>query len=139
MGRAIAPLVALLLIAACGDGDTRTVILERVAPAIDPDCGAPADARTIIVTARGDFPPEAAAEALQIEAGTVDIDRFPNNTRVLEVRVEGVGGEERTVGRTGVLDFDALDDGAVIPIFMAPRRGFCPVDEMASARTRPYV
>lgn len=54
-----------LVATGCGEGERRVVRLERIRPAADPDCGAPADARTLVVTALGDFPAtEATARAL---------------------------------------------------------------------------
>jgi len=138
MGRAIVAVLALL-IAACGDGDTRTLVLERVSPSVDPGCGAPSDARNITVTARGDFPPQGAAQTDPVAPGIVDITRFPDNTRVLEVRVEGAGGEELTIGRTAEIVLADFADGDSLHVFMAPRRGSCRVDDMAVARIRPLV
>src|SRR5690606_1827862 len=40
---------------ACGGEDVVSIELHRVAPAADPLCGAPADARTLVITALGDF------------------------------------------------------------------------------------
>ncbi len=139
MRRLFAPLLALA-VAGCGDGATRTVVIQRVAPSVDPACGAPADARTITITALGDFPPDlATGDTRSVRAGAIEIDRFPEDTRVLELRVEGPGGEERTIGRTAEIVLADLEDGDPVFVFMAPRRGFCPVDSMGTARADPLV
>ena len=54
-GRAIA-LAALAAALGCGGTEERAIRLERIAPGAGPDCGAPADARTILIRALGDFP-----------------------------------------------------------------------------------
>ncbi|HUH02264.1 MAG TPA: kelch repeat-containing protein [Kofleriaceae bacterium] len=125
----VGPVLVLIALAACGS-DVRTIELTRIAPAADPACGAPTDGRTLIVTALGDFPPsEATGRPVNLsqvdQASTFSIDSFPAGTRVLELVVIGGGGVTRTIGRTAELELEALEDGAALPVFMAPPRGFC--------------
>ncbi len=90
------------------------------------------------VTARGDFP--VVGRAIPIEADSLEeITSFPEETRILEVIVEGIGGEELTIGRTREVDFATLEDGDELYVLMAPRRGFCPTGAMGAARAKPLV
>lgn len=141
MCRPLAVTALLLWAAGCGS-DSRTLELVRVQPQADPGCGAASDGRTLLVTALGDFPrSEATAAAPSLSTNQrFSIDSFPAETRMLEVVVIGSGGVVRTVGRTAELDLTALDDGAEVPVFMAPPRGFCPTGDGAGApRVDPLV
>jgi hypothetical protein len=143
-GRAVAGLAALACLGACGGGDRRAVRLERVRPAADPDCGAPDDARTLVVTALGEFPAtEATARSVEVAGGAagpeISIDGFPLETNSLELVVRGAGGAVRAVGRTPLFDVGGLEDGAVVPVFMAPLDGFCPTGPPARARDAPLA
>ncbi len=141
MCRPLAVTALLLCAAGCGS-DSRTLNLVRVQPAVDPACGAAVDGRTLLVTALGDFPrSEATAAAPSLSTNTrFAIDTFPAETRMLELVVIGSGGAVRTVGRTAELDLSSLEDGADVPIFMAPPRGFCPTGDGAGApRIDPLV
>lgn len=116
--------------------------LERVKPAADPDCGAPADARNLVITALGEFPAtEATARSIEVGASAADIsiEGFPPGTNSLEVEVRGSGGAVRAVGRTPLFSVDELDDGAVVPVFMAPVDGFCETGPPARARDAPLA
>lgn len=139
LARVAAVSVAL---AACGGAETRTIRVERVAPAADPDCGAPADARTILVTALGEFgATEGTVRSIDAtDEGEVDIAGFPSETAVLEVEVLGLGGATpRAIGRTAPFDVSSLEDGAAVQVFMAPPRGVCPTGPPAVARDRPLA
>ncbi len=141
MCRPLAVTALLLCAAGCGS-DSRTLELVRVQPPADPGCGAASDGRTLLVTALGDFPrSEATAAAPSLSTNQrFSIDSFPAETRMLEVVVIGSGGVVRTVGRTAELDLTSLDDGAEVPVFMAPPRGFCPTGDGAGApRVDPLV
>jgi|GEM_PF-1121429 len=129
-------LAACVALAGCSDGDTRTLRLRRVVPAVDPACGAPTDARTLLVTALGDFPPaESTARSRSIGAGEdFSISSFPANTRVLAVEVIGTNGVLRTVGRTRSFDIQQLEDGDELSVFMAPPRGTCPTSAPIQGR-----
>lgn len=132
--------LVLIALAACGS-DVRTIELIRIAPAADPSCGAPADGRTLIVTALGDFPPsEATGRPVNLsqvdQASEFSIESFPAGTRVIELVVIGSGGVTRTVGRTAEFELESLGDGDALPVFMAPPRGFCPTGSAAGTPRR---
>ena len=140
-GRAIV-LAALAAAFGCGGTEERAVRLERVAPAADPDCGAPADARTLLIRALGDFPAsEGTVESIEVDAGAGEFSLagFPAATRALEVEVLGFGGALRAVGRSGEFDLEEVEEGSAITVFMAPPRGFCPTGPAAFDRMRPLV
>jgi len=122
--------------AACGNGETRSLRLRRIVPNVDPACGAPADARTLFVTALGDFPPdERFAISRNVAAGEdFNISSFPVGTRVLNVEVLGAGGALRTIGRTSSFRIEDLEDGDELSVFMAPPRGVCPSSAPINAR-----
>ena len=126
---------------ACSSEAPRLVRIERVTPDANPGCGAPDDARTLVVTALGEFPAtEATARSVDVSGGAeVDIDGFPPDTNSLEVEVRGFGGAVRAVGRTPLFDLDDLDDGDRVPVFMAPLDGFCPTGPPAHARSTPLL
>jgi hypothetical protein len=140
IGQGVSALVLAAAIA-CGGGETRTLVVKRVVSPVDPSCGAPADAQSIIVTALGEFPrSEGTAENLPIAPGqTVTIGKFPEATRVLEIGVLGQGAVPRAIGRTRAFDLTKLPDGAELPVFSAAPRGFCAVGPLAVARARPLV
>ena len=133
--------IAIGLLAACGGSERVEVRLERVAPAADPDCGAPDDARTLVVTALGEFPAtEATARSVEVADGVdISIDGFPPATNSLELEVRGDGGAVRAVGRTQEFALADLDGDAVITAFMAPPGGFCPTGPPAIARDAPLA
>ena len=143
-GRAFALAFALvmsscLLGSSCG-GDTLSVELRRVQPAADPDCGAPQDTITFQVTALGDFP---ASEVTTIggplsDGATVSLSQLPLDTRVLRVSVFGDVGP-RVIGKTAPFDFEELDDGDELSVFMTPPEGMCPTGPPTRARTRPIL
>ncbi|HEU5055642.1 MAG TPA: hypothetical protein VFU21_03930 [Kofleriaceae bacterium] len=139
-----APVRAICLAAAlgCGGTEERAVRLERVAPPADPDCGAPADARTLLVRALGDFPAsEGTVESIEVDAGAGEFNLagFPAETRALEVEVLGFGGALRAVGRTGEFDLEEVEEGSAIHVFMAPPRGVCPTGPPEVDRVRPLL
>lgn len=140
-GRRLLVFVALVATSAACGSDVRTVDLVRVAPAADPGCGAPTDGLTLIVSALGDFAPsEATGRPVNLSevdpASTFSIESFPAGTRVIELVVIGSGGVTRTVGRTAEFELESLEDGDQLPVFMAPRRGFCPTGASAGTPRR---
>ncbi len=135
-------LAALAAASGCGGTERREIRLERVAPAADPDCGAPADARTLLVRALGDFPAsEGTVESIEVNAGAGEFSLagFPAETRALEVEVLGFGGALRAVGRSGEFDLDEVEEDSAIAVFMAPPRGFCPTGPAAADRVHPLL
>ena len=140
MGRlaAYALVMISVLALACEGERSVAVSLARVVPPGAETCGAPADARTLIVTALGDHPPSGGtAFAPDLAAG--GSLRVPASTRVVAVELLGAGGSLRAVGRTAPFVADALEGGAALPVAMAPPRGFCPVGELAEPRIRPLA
>jgi hypothetical protein len=136
-------LLALALLAGCASEDTRAITLVRVTPAADPACGAPADGRTLIIEALGDFPAsEATARSIEVGAGEVaDIASFPPGTRALTVEVIGAGGASSAVGQSVPFAgrLGDLPDGAEVPVLMAPPMGACPTGPPAVTRLRPLL
>jgi hypothetical protein len=147
LARPRAALVALAVtisgLAACTADDTVSIRLVRVAPAADPDCGAPGDGRTLIVEALGDFPTsETTARSIAITAGArLDIASFPPDTRALAVEIIGAGGVTSAVGQTApfVGTLAELADGAEVPVLMAPPQGACPTGPPDAVRLRPLL
>lgn len=142
MLRYLAPIVPLLgASVACTDPVVKTVSIVRIRPNVDPECGSPADARTMVVRALGEFSAgESSAQSIELGvSGTFSIDRFPLETRMLEVEVRGFGGALRTVGRSLEFSIIELDDGAEIPVFMAPKEGICPTGPASSSRRGPLL
>lgn len=137
-------LVACLAgVTACGAPDDLELSVVRIAPEAAPDCGAPADARTMILRALGEFPAsEATAQSVQLGEGEGErfrIERFPAGTQVLEAEVRGFGGALRAIGRSAVFSLEALSSDAEIPIFMAPREGVCATGPALTARDNPAL
>jgi hypothetical protein len=132
--------MALAALVACGGSERRAIRIERIAPAAAPGCGAPDDARTLLVTALGEFPAsETTVRSVVVEDGEFSLEGFPAETSALEVEVLGFGGAVRAVGRSGAFDIDALEDGDAVRVFMAPLRGFCPTGPPGAARDRPLL
>jgi hypothetical protein len=120
--------------AAMGCGDRPRVTLEPVRIE-GSSCGRPDGATGLVVTALGELPETVRAVPL---GEVVDITDFPAGTRQIEVSVLGPAGTA-AFGRTAPFALDALDDGAVLPIFMAPPDDGCPVTALGEARDRPLV
>ncbi|HTJ43354.1 MAG TPA: hypothetical protein VL463_14715 [Kofleriaceae bacterium] len=127
----IAP--ALLLLACCGPGEVH-VTLDPV-PAVA-GCGRIANAQKLLVSALGDFP----SDTRQVDVGAaVDLATFPPETRQLAVEVLGPGGVKAAVGATAPLQLAELAEGEHVPIFMAPKDGFCRTSSMSEPRDRPLI
>ena len=121
-------LLGLLCVAPVGCGEPAArVELVPVNP-----CGAtPKTAlRVIAYTAGGE---------LRRSVPPGEIDAFPADTEQLGVEVVGDSGALVAIGKTAPLAFDALEDGASIPIVMAPPDGFCPVGPLTEPRAAPLV
>ncbi len=124
-----------VMLAGCGDPAAR-VTLEPVRPFADDACGRPAGAtelRVIAYSTRGEI-----VRAVSLD-GALDIADFPSDTEQLGVEVRIGGGEVAAAGKTARLDFGALADGAVIPVFMAPPNGYCRTGTLRNARIAPLV
>lgn len=119
--------VVLVLLLGCSDPAAR-VQLAPVSP-----CGQVEDEtalRVVAYTAGGEVrrtvPPS-------------QIDAFPADTEQLGVEVIGDNGRLVAVGKTAPLAYGGLDDGAQIPIAMAPLDGFCAVGPMTEPRRAPVM
>ncbi len=127
----LAFVLAGILASACGDDPARV----SLAP-VDNPCGRPAAARNVRITAYG-----ATEKRVSVAPDEgIDIADFPADTEQLSIEVEVGGGAAGAAGKTAPFDFLALDDGAVLPIFLAPPNGFCPtVGPMQVARIAPAI
>jgi large repetitive protein len=124
---------ALALLIACGGPAARVSLV----PVGDGTCGRPDGATGLKVTAYGAGVDDVRAVAL--DDGQVTIGDFPEGTQQLGVEVLVANGDVGAAGKTAPLDFANLPDGTVLPIFMAPVGGFCPVGAMQEARSAPLV
>ncbi len=127
-----------LLCAALGCGAAEDTVVEvvRVVPEAAPSCGAPSDARTMIVRALGEFPAsEATAQSIELGGDErFSVERFPAETKMLEAEVRGFGGALRTVGRSEVFDLEELSGDSDVALFMAPLNGACETGPSVVAR-----
>ncbi|MCE9577303.1 MAG: hypothetical protein K8W52_29410, partial [Deltaproteobacteria bacterium] len=122
-------------IAGCG-ADAIRIELVPVDAVPGGTCGRPADAKTLFVTALGDFPAEGRSLGASAPASFGD---FPVDTRQFTVEILGANGAIRAIGKTRPLVLGELPDGTRVPVMMAPPDGFCPVGAMSAARDRPLV
>ena len=123
--------VAGAALAACGDPAARVRIVARGG-----DCARPDDAnavRVIAYTAGGET-----ARSVGLDQ-TLAIADFPADTEQIGIEVLVGGGEIGAQGKSSPLVFDALPDGATIPVLMAPPDGFCELPGMRDARLHPLV
>lgn len=143
MLRCLARILPLMWVTmtACTDPVEKFISVERITPSVDSQCGAPADARTMVVRALGEFGAgEGSAQSIELGlTGEFSIDRFPIDTRMLEVEVRGFAGALRAVGRSLEFSIDELDNGDAVPVFMAPRQGICPTGPAVSSRRNPML
>lgn len=125
----------------CSESVKRTLSIVRIVPEGDSQCGAPPDARSMLVRAIGDFQAgETTAQSIELgQDGRFVIDRFGADTKALEVEVRGFGGAVVAIGRSAEFSIEELEDGASIPVFMAPPNGLCATGIGADARRRPLL
>ncbi len=116
---------------ACGEDAARVTLSP-----VDNPCGRPSGARNVRITAYG-----AAEKRVSVAPDEgIDIADFPADTEQLSIEVEVGAGEIGAAGKTAPFEFLALDDGATLPIFLAPPNGFCPtVGSMSVPRIAPAV
>lgn len=137
----VAASLGALLAVGCSE-QTRQFRLVRVVPPIESSleepCSAPVDGRIVRVNAVGEFAPINITELIEVETGAVELARFPETVRALEVVVLGEGGLERSIGRSETFDATELQDGDEVTVFMAPRHGFCRTGPPLR-RTEPLV
>ncbi len=120
------------VVAGCGE-PARRVTLEPT----DHECGRPSGATAIRVIAYATG--GEVVRSLGIDE-QLDISDFPSDTQQLGVEVIVGGGQLGAIGKTSPIDLDRLDDGAVVPVFMAPPNGVCPTrTTMVAPRDQPVV
>ena len=125
----------LVAASACSDAPAR-VRLAPVRPVADSVCGdRRPDPTELVVIAYA--PGGEVLRTVPVDAAVAVAD-FPEDTEQLGVEAR-IGGAPVAIGKTAPLAFDALADGATIPIFMAPPDGFCPLAPMRAARRAPLV
>jgi hypothetical protein len=120
----------IAIAAACSDPAARVTLVPQGA------CGKPDNALLVKVTAftaHGEFPQTV------VSGQTASIADFPADTEQLGVEVIVGGGTTGAVGKSAPLVFEALPDGATIPVFMAPLDGFCAVGPMTEPRAQPLI
>ncbi|HEU4726586.1 MAG TPA: kelch repeat-containing protein [Kofleriaceae bacterium] len=124
-------LMMLAMLAACGDRAARV----RLVP-LGGACGRPLGGIQVKVTS---FAPSGErSESVGLDE-SLAISDFPLDTEQIGVEVIIGGGATGAAGKSAPLAFDALADGATIPVFMAPLDGFCEVGSMTGPRARPLV
>jgi hypothetical protein len=117
----------------CGEDPARV----RLVPVdVGGECGRPADANQLSITAFGESGEVKRAIALD---RAVEIGDFPDDTVQLGVEVLVGGGATGAAGKTLPLAFADLAEGAAIPVLMVPPGGFCPVGKLIEARRSPLV
>ncbi|HEX2686733.1 MAG TPA: hypothetical protein VHN14_08945 [Kofleriaceae bacterium] len=99
-------------------------------------CGRPVGANLVKVTAYAASGEHSQSVALDESLAIAD---FPAETLQIGVEVLVGGGATGAAGKSAPLVFDALADGATIPVFMAPPDGFCEVGAMTEPRAQPLV
>lgn len=127
--------VMALAAAACGAGCGDPAAHVTLVP-LGGACGRPVGANLVKVTAYAASGERSQSVALD-EA--VAIAAFPADTEQLGVEVLVGGGATGAAGKSAPLAFDALADGATIPVFMAPPDGFCEVGGLTVPRAQPLV
>ena len=76
---------------------------------------------------------------LEVRRTDTEIADFPADTEQLGVELVGGANQVIATGKTAVLDYNDLTEGAAIPIAMLPPVGFCRVNDMAAPRAHPLV
>jgi hypothetical protein len=124
-------MVFAALATACGDPAAHVTLTP-----LGGACGQPMGANLVKVTAYTASGEHSQSVALD---ETLAIADFPADTEQIGVEVLVGGGATGAAGKSAPLAFDALADGATIPVFMAPPDGFCEVGGMTEPRAQPLV
>src|SRR4051794_6814091 len=96
-GAARPAVLGLLAQAAGGDAGLRLGV-RRAAPPAAPGCGAPADARPLLVRALGESAPGAdTVRSVDLAAGAFVVDGLPAALAGVELEVLGDGGAVRAI------------------------------------------
>lgn len=123
--------IALAVVsAACGDA--AHVKLTPLGGA----CGQPMGANLVKVTAYATSGEHSKSIAID---ETLAIEDFPADTEQIGIEVLVDQGATGAAGKSAPLVFDALADGATIPVFMGPPDGFCEVGGLTEPRAQPLV
>ncbi|HEU0036351.1 MAG TPA: hypothetical protein VFQ53_37320 [Kofleriaceae bacterium] len=130
------PRFVLAIVAAYGCGDPPARVALVPISVGDSACGRPKGANQLSITAFATSGQVTRAVGL---GAPIEIADFPADTVQLGVEVLVGGGDTGAAGKTLPLDFGALDDGAAIPVMMAPPGGFCPVGALVEPRRGPLV
>jgi hypothetical protein len=117
--------------AACGDPAAHV----RLVP-LGGACGRPVGANLVKVTAYAASGEHSQSVAIDEALAIAD---FPADTEQIGVEVIIGGGVTGAAGKSAPLAFDALADGATIPVFMAPPDGFCEVGALTEPRAQPLI
>jgi hypothetical protein len=120
-----------VLAAGCGEQAARVQLV-----ALGGDCGRPAGANEVRVTAYGTSGKKAVSVAPD---ESIAFGGFPADTEQLAVEVFIGGGVLAAEGKSAPLAFNALPDGAKIDVLMAAPDGFCELPAMAEPRSQPLV
>jgi len=126
----IPALACAALAVACSDPAAR-VALKPLG-----GCAKPAGGNQVVVTAFAAGGERSQSLALD---ETVAIADFPADTEQIGVEVIIGGGATGAAGKSQPLAFDALGDGAAIPVVMAPPDGFCEVGALTEPRAQPLI
>lgn len=125
-------MVVVIGVAACSDPAAR-VELVPIGPG---PCGRPSGAQSLVVTAYAGGGEVARAVGI---GEALDISDFPADTEQLAVEIVVGGGEVAAAGKSAPLVFGELEDGAQIPVFVAPLDDYCPTGALAVARAAPLI
>ncbi|HEY4244158.1 MAG TPA: kelch repeat-containing protein [Kofleriaceae bacterium] len=121
-----------LALAACGDSAAQVTLV----PAFSSDCAQPAGAVALELFA---YAPSGQVDRTLPLDGSLALDDLPRDTVQLGVVVAGTGGTIAAQGKSALLDYTDLEDGAQITVAMAPPNGFCHVGPLTEPRAQPLV
>jgi hypothetical protein len=124
-------MLAAALALACGDPAAHVHLVP-----LGGNCGRPLGANQVKVTAYAASGERSQSLGL---SEAISIADFPSDTEQIGVEVSIGGGETGAEGKSAPLGFDALADGAVIPVLMAPPDGLCELPAMTEPRAQPLV
>jgi hypothetical protein len=124
-------MVLAVIAAACGDPAAHVSLVP-----LGGACGRPVGANLVRVTAYAASGERSQSVGLDESLAIAD---FPVDTEQIGVEVIIGAGAIGAAGKSAPLVFDALADGATIPVFMAPPDGFCEVGAMTEPRAQPLV
>ncbi|HSR97643.1 MAG TPA: hypothetical protein VLM79_11360, partial [Kofleriaceae bacterium] len=127
----LAVLAACAACAACGDGAARVRVVAVGGACARPELGNLV--KVTAYTASGET-----ARSLGLDE-TLSIADFPADTEQIGIEVGVGGGDTGAAGKSAPLEFGALANGAVIPVFLGPPDGFCAIGPMTASRGQPLI